>query len=277
MNTFNCQYQYILSCIMKDGHEVTNNRTGAKVKALPGITIQVDLEKEFPLLSLREVSPKTAIAEMMWFIAGEKNTNVFLNSHTKIWDAFVEDNGEVECAYGYRWRHHFGRDQLGELIRLLQKDPSSRHGVVMSWDPALDGLCGAPKKNVPCPFTFTVNIIGDRLHLHSFIRSNDMILGSPTDTAGFALLQLMLSQRLKVRPGIFTQSISNAHIYSNHYDAAQIMIRRRELFNMPPIKIPFRSFGRAEKLDESLFDDLFNLSFENYVAYPAIKGLIITV
>src|SRR5438445_673014 len=82
-------------------------------------------------------------------------------------------------------------------VTLLETDPSSRQGVVVAWDPGADGLePQQTRKNVPCPYTFTVNIIGGALHLHNILRSNDMMLGCPTDVAGFALLQRILAARL---------------------------------------------------------------------------------
>ena len=275
MNTYDAQYKIILKDILTRGYEEKNERTGMAVKALPGITVQVDLETEFPILGLRRIPIKNFIAEIMWFIAGEKDTNVFLNSHTKIWDSFTEETGEVECAYGYRWRHYFGRDQLEALVELLQKDPSSRHAVVVTWDPADDGLGGRSKKNLPCPYTFTVNIIGGRLHLHNIIRSNDMVLGFPTDVAGFALLQLILAQKLNVSPGIYTHSISNAHIYSNHYDAAKLMCKRLSVYTRPVV-LPEDCYNRAKDLDETLFNELKS-SLWAYKAHDPIKGLVVSL
>ncbi len=275
MSNFDTQYKFILSRILEKGHEEYNKRTGMSVKALPGVTVQVDLQNEFPILGLRKIPVKNFIAEMMWFISGEKNTNVFLNSHTKIWDSFTEENGDVECAYGYRWRYFFSRDQLEDLISLLQKDSSSRHGLVWTWDPASDGLGGVPKKNLPCLIGFSVNIIGGRLHLHNTIRSNDMVLGFPTDVAGFALLQLILAQKLNVLPGIYTHSISNAHVYSNHYEATETMINRTGI-NHIPIELPHNCYERAKVLDETLFDELM-LCFDNYEAHDSIKDLVISL
>lgn len=282
MNTFSDQYCKLLQDIMEHGVEETNQRTGVKTKALPGATIQVDLEKAFPLLTSREIRIENFVAEMMWFISGNKNTGVFLRGHTKIWESFTEENGDVETAYGYRWRHHFNRDQLWGLIKLLKNDQSSRHGVVMMWDPSSDGLGGVAKKNIPCPFTFTVNIIGGRLHLHLIIRSNDMVLGCPTDAAGFGLLALILAQELGVRPGIFTYSISNAHIYANHYFAARQMISLWNTSGNPEVRFPLSalpkdSFVRAEELDEALFEELVKLFKDRYSSHPAIKGLIISL
>ena len=262
---------------MEEGIEELNTRTGHKTKALPGITFQIDIEKDgFPLLTLRKQPLKSHIAEQVWFIQGEKDTT-FLRKFTKMWDAFLEEDGTLSSAYGWRWRHHFGRDQLGKAIELLEKDPSSRHGVIVTWDPKDDGYGGTPKKNVPCPYTYTINIIGGRLHMHNIIRSNDLILGTPFDTFGFALLQCMLAEHLGVKPGIYTHTISNAHIYDNHYAGAEEIIKRTNNHENISLTIPKNSFKRAEEKDEQLIEEIFQEITSKYNPLPAINGLDIVL
>ena len=278
MNTFDSLYQTIIKNILENGHRDINERTGAETAALPGISFSIDIEKDgFPLLSLRKIPIKMWIAEQIWFISGEQRPDHFLQKYTKIWDLFTEDDGTVAAAYGYRWRKHFGRDQLEELVQLLEKDPSSRHGVVVTWDPGDDGLLGKKKKNVPCPYTFTVNIIGGRLHLHNIVRSNDMILGLPADAAGFALLQMILAQRLGVKPGIYTHSISNAHIYKNHYDGAYEMIGRENMQEALHFSLPENFYERAKEQDDTLVSELFQTIKKIYQPQAKIEGLSITL
>ncbi len=277
MTIFDTKYQNLIKKIMEEGIEELNERTGQKTKALPGLSFQIDIEKEgFPVLTLRKQPLKSPIAEQIWFIQGEKDTT-FLRKFTKMWDPFIEKDGTLSSAYGFRWRHYFKKDQLGKLIELLEKDPSSRHGVVITWDPSDDGYGGTPKKNVPCPYTFTVNIIGGRLHLHNIVRSNDMILGCPFDTFGFALLQCILAQRLNVQPGIYTHTISNAHIYENHYKGAIELIKRNNTHPKIELHLPKKTFERAEKKDENLIIEIFEDFKKQYNPLPPIEGLNITI
>ena len=147
----------------------------------------------------------------------------------------------------------------------------------MTWDPSSDGLGGGPNKNIPCPYTFHVGIIGGRLHLHNTVRSNDMILGFPHDVAGFALLQCILAEKLGVKPGIYTHSISNAHVYDIHYDAAKEMISRDTNHPMIKCTIPKNSYDRAEKRDDELVSEIFRQFKEQYNPGEAIKGLKIVL
>jgi len=276
MTTFDQIYKKLLNNILNNGFAEKNNRTGHETKAIPGLTFSVDLEKDgFPLLTLRKIPLKVFIAEQIWFISGSRKPEDLLRNYTKIWDIFTNPGDVVTVAYGYRWRKHFGRDQLGKLINLLKNDPSSRHGVVVTWDPSSDGLGGASKKNVPCPYTFTVNIIGGRLNLHNIVRSNDMILGFPHDVAGFALLQTMLAQLLNVKPGIYTHSISNAHIYDIHYKAAQEMITRKSNHKKITLNLPKNSFRRAEKKDETVILEVYEHLSAQYKPLDPIQGLTI--
>ena len=58
---------------MAEGIEELNKRTGHKTKALPGVTFQIDIEKDgFPVLTLRKQPLKSPIAEQIWFISGSK-------------------------------------------------------------------------------------------------------------------------------------------------------------------------------------------------------------
>ena len=217
------------------------------------------------------------VAEQVWFIAGSRKPEEMLRSFTKIWDDFTNPQDVVTVAYGYRWRKHFGRDQLGLLIELLQKEPSSRQGVVITWDPAQDGLSLFKKKNVPCPYTFTANIIGGRLHFHNIIRSNDVILGLPSDVPGFALLASILAQKLKVRPGIYSHSISNAHIYDSHYFAAEEIMKRENDHEPLRLALPKNSFDRAEKKDKKLVEEIVANLEKQYKPLEPIKGIKIVL
>ena len=277
LNQFDIQYVKILKDILENGYKEKNIRTQHICKSLPGLTMKFDLSEGFPLLTLRKIPLKVFIAEQVWFLMGNKNL-AFLQRFTKIWDDFAEANNCVQSAYGYRWRKHFGRDQIEGLIKLLQKDPTSRHGVIMIWDPSDDGLFfGTKKKNVPCPYTFTVQIIGGKLHLHLIIRSNDMMLGNPHDVAGFALLSYFLAEKLKVPVGFLTISISNAHIYDIHFDQAEEIIKRKIIHPSVKFKCPKNALIRAEEGDEVLVEEIFGMLKKEYNPQESLGSMKIVL
>lgn len=278
MNTFDKIYRDVIQQIMTDGIKEVNKRTKHEVIALPGICFSLDIERDgFPLLSLRKQPIKSPIAEQLWFLSGSNRPAEFLQKYTKIWDKFIEEDGTVAAAYGHRWKHHFGKNQIDLVLRQLTADPSSRQGVVITWDVADDGLEGTRKKNVPCPFAFTMNIIGGRLNLMNVVRSNDMILGCPFDVTGFALLQCILAQKLGVQPGIYTHVISNAHIYDIHYDVANEIIKRPPNGKQIVLSLPQGSYDRACTMDENLVDEIFNNLKPQYNPQPDLGKLEIVL
>jgi thymidylate synthase len=274
MTKFDQIYQNIVHDIMKNGMVEFSERTGHETRVKVGVHFQLDIEKDgFPILTLRKSPIKMFVAEQIWFISGSRKPEDFLRNYTHIWDDFTNPGDVVTVAYGYRWRKHFGRDQLGLLVKLLEKESSSRQAVVVTWDPAQDGLSLIKKKNVPCPYTFTVNIVAGRLHLHNIVRSNDVMLGFSADVSGFALLQCMLAQKLGVKTGIYSHSISNAHIYDSHYEGAQELIQRTNDHPMIELRLPQDSFDRAEEKDPKLLDEIVENLSKQYNPMEPIKGL----
>ncbi len=276
MTPFDTQYRQALADIMDHGFEVPNPWSGCMTRMLPGVTLRVDVGEAFPLLTLRKIPVQLFVAEQVWYLMGENRPD-WLRPYTRIWDDFLEEDGTIKAAYGYRWRHHFGRDQIEGLISHLSENPHSRHAVIITWDPSSDGLAVDTKKNLPCPFSFTVNIAGGKLHLHNIVRSNDMILGCPHDVAGFALLQCILAQRLGVEPGIYTHSISNAHVYDNHYDAAREIIGREHEHAHVGLALPEGSYRRAVRGDAALVEEIVGQLKSQYQPLDSIKGLKIVV
>jgi thymidylate synthase len=277
MNEFDQQYQELISTVLREGSDVPNPWSGRIARTIPGATLRIDLERDgFPLLTLRKIPVKLFVAEQVWYLMGE-NRPTWLQQFTNIWDEFLEQDGTIEAAYGYRWRKHFGRDQIQMLVAHLTENPSSRHGVVMMWDPATDGLAPDKKKNLPCPVMFTLNLVGGRAHLHVIIRSNDLMLGCPHDIAGFAFLEQVLAQKLGVPAGILTYSISNAHIYDNHFEQAAALMKRQN--DHPPIflDLPPSAFDRAITGNTQLVDEVVDRLASQYQPLEPIKGMKITV
>lgn len=268
MTSFDRQYKEILRRVLAQLPE-ENKRTGHAVRSLAGATIRTDLEEDgFPLLSLRKM-PMSFVPEMMWMLSGSRTTE-WLSKHTKIWDAFAEPDGTVSAAYGNRWRYRFGVDQLNQVIEKLDRDRSDRHGVVSIWDPATD--LTVKQKNVPCPVMFTVGAIGGRLNLHLMVRSNDMVLGHPTDVAGFALLTHILAQHLSLMPGVLTVSISNAHVYENQVPFAEELLGRETQTEEVRFLTPEDSYRHACHLEDD-FIPVLKAAFTGYLPGEAMKGI----
>lgn len=215
-------YEPLVYGVATRGHRELNARTGEYIRVGDPASFSVNLTTNLlPVCGIRKTWPKSAAAEVAWFLQGRKEVD-FIRGYAPLWDKFVEDDGRtVAGAYGYRWRNHFGRDQVADAISALAANPSDRRIFISAWDPGSDGL-GLPSKNVPCPVGFTLSITDGRLNSTLLIRSSDLFVGLPYDVMGHALLmravQCSLGER-GLRPlllGKMHISLAHPHFYEVH-------------------------------------------------------------
>ena len=231
MRKFDTTYKDVLHKVLMDGFEQNNNRTGHKVKAIHGYAFRWNM-KYWPVANCRAMFAKTGAAELAWTLGGNRSTK-WLKKYTTIWNDFETEADYIETAYGHRWRHAFGVDQLMNIISKLEKDPSSRQQVLMTWNPHVDNVAEA--SNIPCPFTAVINIIDHKLNIHLTLRSNDVYLGLPYDVMMYTLLGNALANELGVEAGELFYSIAHGHLYDNQYNAAAEVLnsaRKGEAFEI---------------------------------------------
>lgn len=261
-------YRDLLHELLSSTEEL-NKRTGTQVKVLRGgASFRLDLsDRTLPTIGTRKTYPATAAAEIAWFLSGS-NDLTWLRKYSSIWDMFVEDDDRtVQSAYGYRWRRHFGRDQIVAAIGTLSKDPTNRRVWVSAWDPAEDGLGMPNQKNVPCPVGFSLTITDGELHSTLAIRSSDVFVGLPYDVMGHALLMDALAAQLEVSVGVMQVSIAHAHLYESHWDLADFCsaaIPTTPDFQLPNwsvhqiIGMPDRYVGMMRQLQKQVIWPTFN-------------------
>lgn len=218
--SFNRQYLLLLDEIRAEGHIEKNERTGVRIKALAGSRfLSIDLNNSvLPIPGNRRYYPRVAAAEVAWQFLGTKNPEFIMKYAPKMWSKFIEDD-ELKAAYGYRWRSHFGRDQLASAINALRKDSTNRQVFISAWDPATDGLGSKGPMNIPCPVGFTLNVVDSKLHCSVFIRSSDVFVGLPYDMMGYALTVDAIAASLELQPGTLNITLAHAHIYEPHWTA----------------------------------------------------------
>ena len=277
LSEFDLAYANALHVLL-DQAPAVNARTGVKVKAAHGMLFQF-APHVIPLLTLRDIKPLWACAEAVWFMGGGLSAHYMEKFGFKIWEKFADADKFVRSATGYRWRKHFGVDQIKHLIRKLTDDPSSRQGVVSSWDPLEDNL--NPGLNVPCVDTWHFHIIDGFLHMSVLQRSGDMYFGVPHDVFGSRIVQELLAAGLGVVPGGVSYLVSNAHLYEDQWQAAEEMLGRAERMarrgdkakiNNINLRLTRDDFMRSMVCDEALPLEIYRKVAEIYDPWPAIAG-----
>jgi thymidylate synthase len=242
------------------------NRTGIDTLSRFAEHYTVDLSKGFPLLTTKRVNFKSMLYEVLWYLSGEDHIRN-LRKHTKIWDAWADENGNLETAYGRYWRKFPSAqinpetgvyevvevDQIGRVIEILKTDPNSRRMVVTAWEPgnALNS------KLPPCHYTFAFNVQDSRLNCHLTQRSGDIALGIPFNLAAYSLLTQILAQETGLGQGLFSHTIVDAHIYVNHIDGLKEQLKRT------PLPLPRLEIAR-KPIDDLQFEDFTLIGYEAY-------------
>lgn len=92
-------YHELLYAIMKYGYEYeTENRPGIVCKQLSAVNIEIPIDKEFPLITTKQMFTKSIVGELIWFLRGGHNIKYLIDNGINIWtkDALKYHNDTVD-------------------------------------------------------------------------------------------------------------------------------------------------------------------------------------
>jgi thymidylate synthase len=228
------QYLDLVTDVLAGGSHKPN-RTGVDTVAGFSHHYSVDLADGFPLLTTKDLSGfrwNSLVHEVLWYLSGEEHIRT-LREETGIWDAWADDEGRLDTAYGrfwrrfpvpeesnrlpgeswpedaHRWVSEGEFDQLQYVLDTLDENPQSRRLVVSAWHPANAAVSTLP----PCHYTFVFNVQGSTLNCHLTQRSGDVALGIPFNIAAYAMLTQAVAQRTGFEVGEFGHTVVDAHVY----------------------------------------------------------------
>ncbi len=188
-----------------------------------GIVNRYDLQKEFPILTLRRQYFKSAVDELLW-IWQKKSSNIHdLGSH--VWDAWADETGSIGKAYGYQLgvKHHYPEgdfDQVDKVIWDLKNNPASRR--IMTNIYTFADL--SEMALYPCAYSMTFNVSGNVLNGILNQRSQDMLAANGWNVMQYSALLCMMAQVAGLVPGELVHVIADCHIYDRHVDAIRQII-----------------------------------------------------
>ena len=118
----------------------------------------------------------------------------------------------------------------------------------------------------PCHALFQFYVAQGRLSCQLYQRSADVFLGVPFNIASYAALTMMVAQVTGLQPFEFIHTLGDSHLYSNHFDQAQLQLQR------DPRVLPQLQLNPDV---HSIFDFRFE-DFEllNYDPHPHIKAAV---
>ncbi len=247
------QYLNLLQHIAQNGID-KSDRTGTGTRSVFGYQARFDLDKSFPLVTTKKLHLKSIIYELLWFLKGDTNIKFLKENNVRIWDEWADEDGDLGPVYGKQWRSWQGLDgkvvdQISDVVQQIKTNPDSRRLIVSAWN-----VADLPKmKLLPCHCLFQFYTAPSsspkgeekrrKLFCQLYQRSADVFLGVPFNIASYALLTMMIAQVCDLEPGEFIHSFGDVHLYNNHFEQAELQLKRMpfELLNYqshPAIKAP---------------------------------------
>lgn len=185
--------------------------------------------------------------ELVWYFNGMKDVQ-FISKYSSFWKNICDDEGNCNSAYGnliFKEREN-GLTQWDWAFTSLLDDKDSRQAILHFNKPShqYNG-----NKDFVCTLYGIFQIRNNHLDFTVHMRSNDLILGLPTDVAFFCLLQQQMHKHLlkkypNLKLGMYSHIINSAHVYERHFKLSKEML----LYDFNEMKFP------------TLRNDLINLN-----------------
>jgi thymidylate synthase len=289
MPRLDLEYAHTARNIIHVGDVRMNERTGINCHALYDREFFYEPAVAFPILHLRPINWKAAIAELLGYIKGCSSAADFRKLGTKTWDENAnanqawlnnpyrkgeDDMGRVYGVQGREWRSVDGdnviiTDQLAKVVKNLKKGTDDRGEIITFWNPGeFDQGCLRP-----CVYEWHFTIQYGKLHLRAQQRSCDTGLGFGFNSAAMGALLLIMSRLTGIPPGGVRHCIDNMHIYENQLPAFaelldQSRVRAATDKQSPELRIS-KKLNSLEYLTDTATVDDFDLV--GYAPEPALK------
>ncbi|MCF5747522.1 thymidylate synthase [Pseudomonas tremae] len=270
-------YLDLLTDVITNGL-VKGDRTGTGTKAVFARQFRHNLADGFPLLTTKKLHFKSIANELIWMLSGDTNVKWLNENGVRIWDEWATEEGDLGPVYGEQWTAWPTKDgrtinQIDYMVETLRTNPNSRRILFHGWnveylpderqspqENAKNGLQALP----PCHLLYQAFVHDGHLSMQLYIRSSDVFLGLPYNTAALALLTHMLAQQCDLIPHEIIVTTGDTHAYSNHMEQIQEQLSRTPR-QLPQLKI----LRRPDSIYDYRFEDF---EIVGYDAYPSIKA-----
>lgn len=146
MTEFDKEYLELIKKIIEEGVEV-QNRTGINTIKIPEHSFHFDLQKEFPILTVKKTAFKTAIIEMLWIWQMQSNDVRDLHERgVHIWDEWMIDHDGIYRIYEPEGEYNENKEVI---VYDANSSPIDRPGEEMAPKLNSDGTVMKAKSLIP--------------------------------------------------------------------------------------------------------------------------------
>ena len=200
--------------VIMDNGDPKETRNGMAYSMGEPMVVSIDNPEDRLILNdKRDIHYPAVLAETLWVLAGRNDVS-YLDKYLKNLRNYSDDGYTWRGAYGYRWRHHFGKDQIETAINRLHNYPNDRRTIISMWDASMDLNNENHWKDLPCNMLIKLQVRKGMLDMTVFNRSNDLVWGAlNVNIFQFTLLQEYIAARLCIPVGYYNLVSDDLHIY----------------------------------------------------------------
>jgi thymidylate synthase len=217
------------------------------------------------ITSLQSIRIQLLAAELVWYFAGDRGIE-YITRYAKFWEHIASLDPEtkkpvVNSAYGdliFRKKNQYDYSQYHWAFESLANDKDTRQAI-MHFNMPLHQYEG--NKDFVCTLHGMFMIRDNKLNLTVSMRSNDAILGTPTDIPFFCTLQRHMFYHLKplypeLELGTYKHQVHSMHVYERHFDLINEMLEHQfKAESLPDIDKAFINMdGSPTQITKNLFE-----------------------
>lgn len=249
-------YKQLLAEVLDNGvPDVVGKVRPSRAGSSPAHSISIFGEQvkfkagELPIITTKKTPVQSSINEVVHAFFRLKTNRVsdFESLGIGYWGEWANENGTIGLTYGRQLleqteliRHSgnlYEMNQVSAILHRLEHDPFSRRIMFSYWNPK------HTHKNPlqECAYTGQFNVRPNargRMQLDFILvqRSVDLLLGLPSNWAGYYALQCAMANLFDYEVGTFTHQMGNVHLYDYQVELARELIDAPE-YNQPSIYV----------------------------------------
>jgi len=160
----------------------------------------------------RKWSGDYAEAEWQWYLSGDRSIEKLGEIYGRvpaIWKQMADEDGCVNSNYGWQWMRNA---QLANVVNILRDEKDTRQATISIYD---GKEIHKYEYDTPCTYAVQFTIIGGKLCMSVYMRSNDLWYGFCNDQYQFSQLQELVASMLGIEIGWYYHHAHNMHLYND--------------------------------------------------------------
>ena len=162
----------------------------------------------------RKLNYAFSVAEMYSHMAGI-NSVKYISYWNSNYAQFSDNGFNFYGNYGKRLK-----DFIPELIEKIKNNKNTRQATLTIYN---SNDLTEQSKDIPCTVVLDFKLRKDKLHMHVFMRSNDLIWGLMYDLIAFTMMQEIIANSLNVGLGFYNHTVGSLHVYEKHWELLEKM------------------------------------------------------